>query len=261
MSLEPSSAPLDPNRLKDGAPPGVRIEVVEQTESTNADVAGRAKAGEADGLVVAADDQTAGRGRLDRTWVTPAGTAVTFSMLLRPSAPAARWPWLPLVAGVAVVRALGETWGKPELKWPNDVLLRGRKVAGILVELTETPDGPAAVLGVGLNTGLTDDQLPVPDATSLLIESGTAPDRTEVLLDLVRELSAAFEGWPSAELEEAYREACSTLGREVRVEMPDGSLLEGKASEIDPTGRLVVETEEGPQAVGAGDVVHVRPSS
>ena len=158
--------PLDKARLEGADPellPDLTVEVVETAPSTNAVVAERALAGAPDGLVVVADHQTAGRGRLDRTWESPPGTALTFSMLLRPQSPTRAWPWLPLLAGYAVGKALQARGLDAGVKWPNDVLVGERKVAGILVERLETPDGPAAVVGVGINAALTPDALPVPD--------------------------------------------------------------------------------------------------
>ena len=237
------------------------VEVVAEAPSTNALVAERARAGAPEGLVVVADHQTAGRGRLDRTWETPAGTALTFSILLRPTVPAAEWPWLPLLTGHATAKALEAMGYAAAVKWPNDVLIGERKVAGILVERLETPDGPAAVVGVGLNTGMTTEELPVPTATSLLLESGDAepPDRSDVLVKVLAPIREAYDAWQQGDdLAESYASACVTVGQAVRVDLPDGSVLEGQAITVDGSGRLVVETAEGRQEVGAGDVVHVR---
>lgn len=264
--------PLDRSRL-DGLDPSlipeVSVEVVDVAPSTNAVVTERALAGAAEGLVVAADHQTDGRGRLDRTWETPAGSALTFSMLLRPTAPTRSWPWLPLLAGYAVAKSLRALGYEAGVKWPNDVLIGDKKVAGILVERIETTDGPAAVLGIGLNVAMTAEELPVPTATSLALESdgGSAPDRTEVLLAVLASVREAYDAWQvggdpaGLRLEESYTTACVTIGCDVRVDLPGGETLAGRAVEIDPAGRLVVEGPDGPRAVGAGDVVHVRPVS
>ena len=262
----PVDNPLDPARL---APLGV--EVLPATPSTNAVVAERALAGAPEGLVVVTEHQTAGRGRLDRGWETPAGSALTFSVLLRPQVPPQRWPWLPLLTGYAVAKTLRAAGYAATLKWPNDVLLGERKVAGILVERVEGPSGPAAVVGIGLNVLLTGEQLPVPTATSLLVESGQeqpVPDRTDLLALLVQGLMEAYDAWQAGEegpatthLRESWTRVCSTLGRDVDVAMPDGSTLSGRAAGIDEHGRLVVVPEGGPEvAVAAGDVVHVRPA-
>lgn len=249
--------------------PGVRVEVVPEAPSTNALVVERARSGEPEGLVVVTEHQTAGRGRLDRTWETPARSALTFSLLLRPTAPTRSWPWLPLLAGYAVDKALKAAGFDAGVKWPNDVLIGDRKVAGILVERIETEDGPCAVLGIGINVGLGADELPVPTATSLAIEAGggAAPDRTQLLVEVLASIREAYDTWQAGgdlagmRLAESYADACVTVGRDVRVDLPDGSVLTGMATGIDPSGHLVVAGPDGNVAVGAGDVVHVRAAS
>jgi BirA family biotin operon repressor/biotin-[acetyl-CoA-carboxylase] ligase len=210
--------------------------------------------------VVVTEHQTAGRGRLDRTWETPPRAALTFSVLLRPTAAAADWPWLPLLAGHALGRALREAGFDVGVKWPNDVLVGGLKVAGILVERVETPTGPAAVVGIGLNVTSTRAELPVETATSLAVE-GAAPDRTELLVAVLGTLRSEYDAWQhgaAADLRAAYTRECVTVGRDVRVELPSGERLIGRATGVDPGGRLLVRGPAGETAVGAGDVVHVR---
>ncbi len=259
--------PLDKARLTaDNAEllPDLSIEVHDELASTNALAAERARAGAGAGLVVVADHQSAGRGRLDRTWDSPAGTAVTFSLLLRPAAPAHAWPWIPLLTGYAVDKAIKGVGLDAGVKWPNDVLVGEKKVCGILVERIDTPDGPAAVVGVGINVGLTPDELPVPGATSLEIELARPVDRTDVLVEALNAIREAFDAWEvggelnGARLARSYAAACVTLGRQVRVDLPDGSVLRGHASGIDPDGRLVVQVDGVTHTVAAGDVVHVR---
>jgi BirA family biotin operon repressor/biotin-[acetyl-CoA-carboxylase] ligase len=274
VTSDPAARPsLDKARLTGANPellPDLSIEVVDELASTNAAVAERARAGAPDGLVVVADHQTAGRGRLDRSWESPAGTAVTFSMLLRPSAPTRSWPWLPLLTGYAVDKAMKANGLDAGVKWPNDVLVGERKVAGILVERVDTPSGPAAVVGVGINVGLTHDELPVPQATSLEIELGRPVDRTDVLVEVLSAVREAYDAWeaggqaggdePTERLASSYAAACVTVGRDVRVDLPDGTVLSGAATGIDPDGRLVVVADGTTHAVAAGDVVHVRPA-
>ncbi|ANH36635.1 Bifunctional ligase/repressor BirA [Nocardioides dokdonensis FR1436] len=260
----PLDEPLDVHRLS-----GAGVEVVPEAASTNAIVADRARAGAAEGLVVVTEHQRAGRGRLDRVWHTPARSALTFSLLLRPTVGADRWPWLPLLTGHAVAGTLHAAGFPAGVKWPNDVLIADRKVAGILVELVATPSGPAAVVGVGLNVRLPAADLPVPTATSLLVEAERrgleVPDRTGLLLGLLDTLRAGHDDWqrggePAARrLRTAYADACVTLGQPVRVELPGTGPLEGDAVGIDAQGRLLVDAGgEQPVAVSAGDVVHVR---
>ncbi|WP_307827844.1 biotin--[acetyl-CoA-carboxylase] ligase [Nocardioides sp. SYSU D00038] len=253
--------PLDVARL--AAAEG-SVEVVATATSTNAVVAERAREGAADGLVVVAEEQTAGRGRLDRTWEVPPRAALTFSVLLRPTAPPARWPWLPLLTGRAVATALRAAGVEAGLKWPNDVLVGDRKIAGILLERVETPQGPAAVVGIGLNVAQDAPELPVATATSVALELGRGADRTDLLLGLVAALRGGYADWQAGgdagaeRLRAAYAADCVTLGRDVRVELPGGDALTGRAVGVDAGGRLVVEHAGGSTAVAAGDVVHVR---
>lgn len=267
--MSPDRAPLDRDLLASLDPDlvaGVSVEVLDEVASTNATAAERARAGAPEGLVVAAEQQTAGRGRLDRSWETPPGSGLLFSVVLRPTAPTRSWPWLPLLTGYAVDKALKAHGYDAGVKWPNDVLIGEQKVAGILVERIDTPDGPAAVVGIGLNVSTTAEELPVPTATSLALVSGSAPDRSQLLVDLLSALKEAYDAWQAGgdlsgmRLLESYSAACVTLGRDVRVELPGGSALVGRAAEIDPGGRLVVAGPDGPTPVGAGDVVHVRPA-
>lgn len=260
----PARPPLDRARLALGSP-WRTVEVLDESPSTNAELARRAREGAPEGLVVVAEHQSAGRGRLDRVWVTPPRAALTFSALLCPvGVPPAQWPWLPLLVGVAVARGVRRAAGVScVLKWPNDVLIGERKVAGILVERVERPDGAAAVVGVGVNVSFTAAELPQPTATSLTLEGGGS-DRTLLLGEVLTALGHAYGDWSSAggdparELRDAYTELCSTVGQQVRVELPDGERLLGRAAGVDLGGRLKVATAGGEVLLGAGDVVHVR---
>ncbi|GAA4735258.1 biotin--[acetyl-CoA-carboxylase] ligase [Nocardioides endophyticus] len=244
--------------------PDLVVEVLDTTTSTNAVAAARARDGAPEGLVVVAEHQTAARGRLDRTWESPPRSSAVFSMVLRPTVPLASWPWLPLLTGHALGKALRTEGYDVGVKWPNDLLIGDKKIAGILIERVETPDGPAAVVGVGINASLTEAELPVPTATSLAIESGVEPDRTALLVTLLRSLREAYDAWQvggeeaTTRLRASYAAACVTIGRDVRVELPGGAALTGRATGVDPGGRLIVTGPDGETAVGAGDVVHVR---
>lgn len=263
--------PLDPVALSTALTrPGSlwrQVDVVAACPSTNAELAAQARAGAPAGAVLVADHQTAGRGRLDRSWLTPAGSALTFSVLLAPDrVPTARWPWLPLLVGIAVAEGVRRvTEVDCTLKWPNDVLVDDRKLAGILVERVERDGGAVAVVGVGLNVSLSQAELPVATATSLAVEGAVTTDRTVVLREVLRSLEALFVQWqadggdPRLGLVESYVRRCSTLGRQVRVELPSGEHLQGTASGIDTDGRLELHTADGRRMLGAGDVVHVRP--
>ncbi len=245
--------PLDAERL---APYGV--EVVATAGSTNALVADRAREGAAEWLVVVTEHQTAGRGRLDRTWETPDRAALTFSTLLRPRRSGVEWPWLPLVAGIAAVGALREHGVPAGLKWPNDVMVGDAKLAGILAERVESPHGNAAVVGIGLNVSQTAAELPVDTATSIRLATGAPTDRTALLVSLLIRLRQEYDAWSAgggARVRGDYVEACVTLGQEVRVTLPGGGEVTGEATDVDDTGRLVVAGT----AIAAGDVLHVRP--
>ena len=237
-----------------------RVQRVDETGSTNADLAAVARQGGAEGAVLVADHQTAGRGRLGRSWQAPPGTGLAVSLLLRPSVPAHRWPWLPLLVGVAVVEALRAYPGiDAVLKWPNDVLLGTAKLAGILVERVDGQSAAAAVVGVGLNVSA------APDGAASLLAAGF-PDvsREGVLATLLDVFGTRYEQWsgeggdPEPWLAPAYRAMCDTLGHEVRASVPGKSAIVGRAVEVDLEGRLVVRTGGGEVAVGAGDVEHVR---
>jgi BirA family biotin operon repressor/biotin-[acetyl-CoA-carboxylase] ligase len=248
-------------------PAPFRVEVLPEVPSTNRLVAERARAGEEEGLVLVTEHQTAGRGRLDRVWTTPPRAALTGSVLLRPTVAAERWPLLPLLTALAVGEAVVAAGGpRVELKWPNDVLHDGLKLAGILLERVETPSGPAAVVGIGLNVSTTRAELPVPTAASLVTAGMVDPDRTALLGALVRALAERYAAWSGSATGDAslladYRARCDTVGRPVRVDLPHGAPLEGVAVGVADDGALLVQptgSTGGPTAVHAGDVVHVR---
>lgn len=239
------------------------VTVVDQTGSTNTDLAAAAKAGEPAGAVLLAERQTAGRGRLDRRWEAPARASIHLSVLLRPALPAARLGWLPLLTGLAVVQALHAVAGvDARLKWPNDVLCEEYKLAGILAERA----GGAVVVGVGLNVTQRQAELPVPTATSLALCGAVNTDRAVLVLAVLRELAARYMRWQDAAGDAAacglateYTERCATLGRQVRVSLPTGAEpaeLTGTATGVDADGALLV----GGRVVNAGDVVHLRPA-
>ncbi|MDA5281088.1 biotin--[acetyl-CoA-carboxylase] ligase [Streptomyces sp. NPDC054904] len=244
------------------------LEVVPATGSTNTDLAARA-ASLPEGAVLVAEEQTAGRGRLDRSWTAPARSGLFFSVLLKPGpgVPEERWGWLTLLAGVATATGLSRAAGVDTmLKWPNDLLVAvdgdERKTGGILAE--RVADG--VVLGIGLNVTLTEDELPVPTAGSLLLAKASATDRDPLLKTVLRSLEQWYGNWRDAAgdpgasgLQEAYAAGCATLGRHVRADLPGGRTLTGTAEAVDADGRLVIRTVEGErEAVGAGDVVHLR---
>ncbi|CAM2937458.1 biotin--[acetyl-CoA-carboxylase] ligase [Skermania piniformis] len=237
------------------------VEVTARTGSTNADLLARAGDPAADRTVLIADCQDHGRGRHSRSWQAPPRSQVALSVLLRlPGAEPARLGWLPLLTGVAVVDALRRVAGVPAgLKWPNDVLIGERKVAGILAEVGATGPVPVVVVGVGINVDLTSDELPVPHATSLALAGARTTDRNVVAQAVLAELADRItdwqrDGWAVADPAAAYRERCVTLGTPVRAELPGGTTITGIADDVDRNGRLLIDGT----AVSAADVTHLR---
>jgi BirA family biotin operon repressor/biotin-[acetyl-CoA-carboxylase] ligase len=239
-----------------------RLRVVEEIGSTNAALAAAAGEDEPEGVVLVAEHQGAGRGRLDRVWTSPPRAGLTVSFLLRPDVPASRRGWLPLLTGVALAEAVGEVTGvRTSLKWPNDLLaVDGRKLAGILAEST----GTAVVVGVGLNVNTTAEELP-DTGTSLSRVLGAPVDRGPVLLAFLRAVERRYRRWTealgdpvSSGLAQDYLGWSSTVGTEVAVSLPDGTTLEGTAQAVDWDGRLVVATGRGTVELASGDVRHVR---
>ncbi|MFE2637490.1 biotin--[acetyl-CoA-carboxylase] ligase [Streptomyces scopuliridis] len=273
--------PLNERALRRGLirPGGLwsSLDVVAATGSTNSDLAALARAGAdgtpgaAEGTVLIAEEQTAGRGRLDRRWTAPARSGLFFSVLLRPGpgVPVHRYGWLPLLTGVAVAAGLARAAGvDTALKWPNDLLVtvdgEERKAGGILAERA---GDDAVVVGVGVNVSLHAAELPVPAAGSLALANAVSLDRDTLLRGVLRSLEQWYGEWREAggdpaasRLQEAYAAGCATLGRTVRAVLPGDSELLGEAVAVDGDGRLVVATEDGARhPVGAGDIVHLRP--
>ncbi|GAA4957339.1 biotin--[acetyl-CoA-carboxylase] ligase [Streptomonospora halophila] len=257
------------------------VDVLAETPSTNSELLERARRGEPGGAVLIADHQTAGRGRLGRGFATPPRAALTLSVLVRPAVPAPGLGWLPLLMGVAAVRALRAGPGVPAvLKWPNDVLAEdsGLKLAGILSEAVfpaagtgggaaEPDAGAGVVLGIGINVSQRRDELPVETAASIALCGAPGADRRELAVSLLEEFAALYAAWAAAGGGAAaagpareYRASCSTLGRRVRAHLPGGGELLGEAVGVDAGGRLEVRDAAGRmQALSAADIVHLRP--
>ncbi|MCU1632818.1 MAG: Biotin--[acetyl-CoA-carboxylase] ligase [Micrococcaceae bacterium] len=266
------------------AGPFSRLDIVDRTGSTNTDLvehARRETAGWPDLSVLGAEVQTAGRGRLDRSWVAPERSSLFVSVLLRPfnrqgrPVPTTAYSWFSLLGALALAESVEDrTEIAPQLKWPNDVTVDGRKLAGVLAQFVPGAgaEPPAVVVGVGLNVSLTDDELPVPTATSLLLEYSGTTDRNILLKSFLRtfadhyrafcdvdgDAGAAWDSGPSLLARVGGR--MTTLGQDVRAELPGGGFLSGRALSLDGQGALVVRDDDGERhTISAGDVVHLRP--
>jgi BirA family transcriptional regulator, biotin operon repressor / biotin---[acetyl-CoA-carboxylase] ligase len=232
--------------------------------STNDRARALAEDGAEHGEVVVAEAQTGGRGRRGRAWSSPPGRNVYFSVILRPDLPPARAPELTLLASVAVCDALRQAGVQAGIKWPNDLLAGGRKIAGILTELASEPDRVSwVVIGIGVNVNAAEEDFPEelrPIATSMRIERGTPAPRALFLAACLTSL----EGWLDRHGEEgfepvrqAWRERSDTLGREVTVKA-EGHDVVGLAEDVDAIGALLVRTAAGVERILSGDVIHLR---
>lgn len=241
---------------------GRDIQVFSQTTSTN-DLAERfERDGVAEGVVVFAEAQTKGRGRLGRSWFSPPGKGLWFSVLLRPNAHPQSATQLTVAAAISLVRAIREQTGlRAEIKWPNDVIIGGRKVAGVLTEMSAELDRiHYMVLGIGVDVNLTQSELP-PDlremATSLQIETGKSWRRADLAAVILRELDNDYERIRKggfAQVAEEWEEACSTLGQQITVRVGDRT-LRGRAESLDADGALLLRTEHGHlERIVGGDV-------
>ena len=270
------------------------LRVLPEVDSTNTALLTAAADGAPHASVVVAEAQTAGKGRLGRTWAAPPRSGLFVSILLRPEIPPSRWGWLPLLAGVAARSAVARVSElEIALKWPNDLILPGpakedpdpakadtepedtgsgygtdRKLGGILAEQGGDNADPYVVVGIGINVTLRADELPVSHATSLALAGAAVTDRDTLLRVLLRTFGSWYDDWAGAGgdaeasgLAAAYRAACATLDRPVRAELPGGATVSGQATGVDADGRLLVRTAAGTTSpIGAGDVVHLRRS-
>ena len=234
-----------------------RVEHVPEVDSTNDVVAARARAGEPEGLVLLADHQSRGRGRLGRTWAATPGTGLLCSLLLRPALGDDQVQWAVAVVALSARAALASYGVASDLKWPNDLLVGDEKIAGILAELVTTPSR-GVVVGLGVNLS---DCPPDVGATHLGRVIDTVPSSRDLLDSLLGEVSARRDLLDTSEgrarLAGEYRDALATIGQRVVVLQRDGS-WEGTALGVDDAGHLIVRDGDGERVVAAGDVVHVR---
>jgi BirA family biotin operon repressor/biotin-[acetyl-CoA-carboxylase] ligase len=238
-----------------------RIEHFDEVDSTNTWLATRALEGAPEGLVALADFQSAGRGRLDRRWESPAGASLLCSILLRPDVSPDQLQLVVAAVALAARSALVRLSGvRPALKWPNDLVVADAKIAGLLAEIVSVDERLAVVVGIGVN--LTHEGPPGVPSTSVRAESGVTISPSALLDILLEELENRRSLLESAEgqaaLRDEYRRALATLGQMVRVERTSDVIV-GRAESVDEYGQLVVVVNDQALTISAGDVVHVRP--
>jgi BirA family biotin operon repressor/biotin-[acetyl-CoA-carboxylase] ligase len=254
MSSQAPSSPLDQGQISKDISSYWRVRVVELTGSTQDDLTHLADSShEEHGQVLVTNFQSKGRGRLDRTFSAPAGSALLFSAYIEPKRERESWGLLSLVAGISVCDVLNTLLEKPvTLKWPNDLLIEEKKVSGLLAQATQQ----GVVIGIGINVGMSKDQLPVPTATSLELEGATTLDRNKICSALLNALEENIKRFEAGEdFLELYTKLSSTIGKNVRVELPGGRVIESLAIGVDPTGALILS--DGSH-ISVGDVIHLR---
>jgi BirA family biotin operon repressor/biotin-[acetyl-CoA-carboxylase] ligase len=248
--------------VQDNTVVGRDIRVFEETSSTNDVVEKLARDGVKEGVVVFAESQTRGRGRLGRKWISPPRKGLWFSVLLRPDLRPQAATQLTVAAATALRRAIREQTGlAPEIKWPNDILINGRKVAGVLTELgAELDHINHLILGIGLDVNLSASEFP-PDlrrtATSLKIEARRHFQRADLAAAILRELDRDYErvcSFRFAQIADEWGEHCATLGRRVAIQVGE-RVLQGQAEALDEDGALLLRTQHGRlERVMGGDV-------
>ena len=228
--------------------------MVDLTASTQSDLAELVNASVAkSGEVIAAEYQSNGRGRLDRTFEAPPQSALLFSFYIAPKRAVSDWGFISFLAALALRDVITDQLAeKVNLKWPNDILIGDKKVAGLLAQQI----GEGVIVGIGLNVAMSTDELPVPTATSLLLADSNLLDRNLILSAFLNHFENLFKEWDSGgDFLEKYRQVCSTLGRQVRVEVLGRDSIEGEAVSITAQGVLILK--DGTE-VNVGDVVHLR---
>jgi BirA family biotin operon repressor/biotin-[acetyl-CoA-carboxylase] ligase len=241
---------------------GREIQVFEETTSTNDVIARLARAGVREGVVVFAESQSKGRGRMGRTWVSPARKGLWFSILLRPDFSPQAATQLTVAAATSLARAIRQQTGvAPEIKWPNDILIRGKKIAGILTEMSAELDHlKELILGIGIDVNLEAHDLPAPlrkIATSIRIESGQMVDRAGLAVAILRELDRDYERIKNGEFDivaEEWQQQCTTIGAQVSIRIGD-RVIRGLAEALDADGALLLRGQHGHlERIIGGDV-------
>jgi BirA family biotin operon repressor/biotin-[acetyl-CoA-carboxylase] ligase len=221
------------------------VKVVETIDSTQSALK---LASPRHGDVIVTNFQSAGRGRLDRSFEADKGSALLFSAYVIPQRESSEWGFIPLLVGLSVAEVLGIEFFT---KWPNDILSDLGKVGGILCEV----HGDGIIIGIGLNVSMTAEQLPVPTASSVLLTLGSAPDRNLLLPAILKEIAFNLAEWESGEdLIDDYLDSSATMGKKVSVKLPDGSSIEGTAAGISSNGELLLDSGE---IISVGDVLHL----
>jgi BirA family biotin operon repressor/biotin-[acetyl-CoA-carboxylase] ligase len=232
-----------------------RVSVVEVTGSTQDDLAHLATEEKTiHGDVIATEYQSSGRGRLDRKFDAPISSALMFSFYLEPERGRNDWSFLPLLTGLSAIFTLTALDPNcyPTHKWPNDINIDDGKVGGIIAQVEKN----GVIIGVGINVGMSKQELPVPHATSLALHHFSELDRNQILATFLSTFEELYERWQKGEdLRHLYRERSETIGREVRIEHPNGTRINGKAVDITPEGELVLDNGV---RVTVGDIVHLR---
>jgi BirA family biotin operon repressor/biotin-[acetyl-CoA-carboxylase] ligase len=252
MGIEMLRGALDKSLINSLVTQYWRVSVVDVTASTQTDLAtlvrsGKAKAGD----VIAANYQSAGRGRLSRTFEAPKNSALLFSFYIQPLRKKEDWGWIALIAGASVAQVLDKV--KASVKWPNDVLVNERKISGLIAEIV----GDGVVIGIGINVGMSLEELPVPTATSLAIEGVRDTDRNEILANVLAQFETNFTRWDEGDdsIAQIYASLSSPLGTKVQIHDPNDEIEKGLAVAISPRGELILDSGSHVQA---GDVVHLR---
>lgn len=255
MSIDKPSPPLDSALISEKISRYWRVSVVEVTGSTQNDLSHSAnQKSSLTGSVLIANYQSSGRGRLDRSFRAPASSALTLSIYLTPLVEKSEWSFIPLLTGLSAVIALKKLDSnlEPSLKWPNDLQINGKKIGGILAEATSE----GIVIGIGVNVAMTQEQLPVPHASSLLLEDFACLDRNLITSEFLNTFQDLCERWQGGEdLRHLYLESCATIGLTIRAELPNGAAITGKAHDISRRGELILESG---LRVSVGDVIHLR---
>ncbi len=241
---------------------GREIQVFEETTSTNDVMARLARGGVKEGVVIFAESQSKGRGRLGRRWISPARKGLWFSVLLRPDIAPQAVTQLTIAAATALARAITlQTGIVPEIKWPNDLLIRGKKIAGILTEMSAELDHlKEVILGIGIDVNQEANEIPAAlrkTATSIRIESGQMVDRAGLAVAVLRELDRDYERIKRGEFDviaEQWQEHCSTIDSQVSIRVGD-RVIRGRAESLDADGALLLRGQHGHlERITGGDV-------